>query len=30
VTFNDPNIIENWVKSTDENGKTVYTFTMTK
>lgn len=30
VVFNDPNINENWVKSTDEKGKTVYTFTMTK
>ena len=30
VAFNDPNIVENWVKSTDENGKTIYTFTMTK
>jgi len=30
VAFNDPNIDENWVKSTDEKGKTIYTFTMTK
>ena len=30
TTFNDPNLDENWVKSTDERGNTVYTFTMTK
>jgi hypothetical protein len=30
VAFNDPKNPENWVKSTDEKGKTVYTFTMTK
>jgi hypothetical protein len=30
VAFNDPNINENWVKSTDEKGQPVYTFTLTK
>jgi hypothetical protein len=30
ITFNDPKIDENWVKSTDSKGRTVYTFTLTK
>jgi len=30
VAFNDPKIDENWVKSTDSKGRTVYTFTLTK
>lgn len=30
ISFNDPNIDENWIKSTDEEGRTVYTFTLTK
>jgi len=30
VAFNDPNINENWVKSTDSKGRTIYTFTLTK
>ena len=28
--FNDPNNPDNWVKSIDDKGRTVYTFTMTK
>ena len=30
LKFNDPNNEANWIKSTDEKGKPVYTFNMTK
>jgi hypothetical protein len=30
ISFNDPNVDENWIKSTDSKGRTVYTFTLTK
>jgi hypothetical protein len=30
INFNDPNNATNWVKSTDEKGRPVYTFNMTK
>ncbi len=30
ITFNDPNTPANWIKSTDIQGKPVYTFTMVK
>ena len=30
VQFNDPHIADNWVKTTDEKGKPIYTFTMSK
>src|SRR5688500_13724851 len=30
VVFNDPNQPENWIKSTDDKGKPVYTFTVSK
>jgi len=30
IDFNDPDVDENWVKSVDDKGQTVYTFTMTK
>ena len=30
VAFNDPNLDENWVKSIDEKGRTIFTFTMTQ
>lgn len=30
VLLNDPNNAGNWIKSSDEKGKPVYTFTLTK
>lgn len=30
VTFNDPNNVSNWIKSSDKKGKPNYTFTLTK
>ncbi len=30
ITFNDPNDASKWIKSTDENGKLFYTFTLGK
>lgn len=30
ISFNDPDNAANWVKSTDANGKPVYTFIMNK
>lgn len=30
IIMNDPNNAENWIKSTDEKGKTIYTFSLTK
>ena len=30
IQFNDPNNSSNWIKSTDEKGRTVFTFIMTK
>ncbi|WP_126973225.1 hypothetical protein [Gynurincola endophyticus] len=30
IVFNDPNLENNWVKSIDEKGKPVFTFTLAK
>ncbi|HOZ81391.1 MAG TPA: hypothetical protein PLU85_00305 [Bacteroidia bacterium] len=30
LSFNDPKNKDNWIKTTDEKGRPVYTFTMTK
>lgn len=30
LSFNDPKNIDNWVKTIDEKGRPIYTFTMTK
>ena len=30
LSFNDPKSKDNWIKTTDEKGRPIYTFTMTK
>ncbi|HNR19471.1 MAG TPA: hypothetical protein PKN75_05005 [Bacteroidia bacterium] len=30
LSFNDPKNKENWIKTSDEKGRPIYTFTMTK